>query len=406
MTILHGNVYNILPTLPDNSIDSIVTDPPYEIAFMGKRWDSNGVAFDPEVWAECLRVLKPGGHLLAFGGTRTWHRLACAIEDAGFEIRDSIAWLYGSGFPKSMDVSKAIDKAAGAERTTRLAPKAGHENFVGRDNRKSMRETGTLAQDGGFSRPWMSDPEAVERAHWDYAPATPEAERWQGWGTALKPGHEPIVVARKPFKSTVAANVLAHGTGALNIDATRVDMGAEYDAARVQRQSADTAGMNGLGQSGYASTHEQATYNATGRWPANVVLDETQAEVLDEQSGQSQSRIGKPRSADSGEGWGMTATGAEYSDKGGASRFFYVAKAPKSERPRVDGVAHPTVKPLALMRWLVRLVTPSGGVVLAPYVGSGTTVEAAILEGFEYIAIERDEAYLPLIQQRIDRQAK
>ena len=385
----HGDCLDVLAAMPDASVDAIVTDPPYGLGFMGEAWDDLPPGLP---WAvECLRVLKPGGHLLAFGGTRTWHRLAVAIEDAGFELRDSIAWLYGSGFPKSLDVSKAIDKAAGAER-----------EVIGRDPNWRARVHSDSTYDGGQTRP-----EFVT------TPATPDAERWQGWGTALKPGFEPVVVARKPLEGTVAANVLAWGTGALNIDATRVATTDGLGGGANKGMTAETR------HEGFArpwmrddeareaaaarSRENTARAQALGRWPANVVLDEHAAAELDRQSGESSSRIGKPRGAAHGEGWGMTATGAEYADTGGASRFFYVAKAPTSERPRVGGIAHPTVKPLDLMRWLVRLVTPPGGTVLEPFAGSGTTAEACVLEGFQCVAIEREADYLPLIVSRLDK---
>lgn len=378
VTLHHGDCLDVMRELPDASVDSIVTDPPYGLGFMGREWD----ALPPgKPWAEqCLRVLKPGGHLLAFGGTRTWHRLACAVEDAGLEVRDNIAWLYGSGFPKSLDVSKAIDKAAGVEREV-VGSKAGRAAMPRNDMRGGQY---------GATPVGLLDTSAIT------APATPDAETWHGWGTALKPAFEPIVVARKPLSGTVAANVLAHGTGALNVDACRIEA-----TGRPLRESFSkpSTGVYGDGLNGCRAVGS----TDSGRWPANVILDQSQADELDEQSGEGQSRIGKPRGADSGDGWGMTATGAEYDDQGGASRFFYVAKADQSERVRVDGVAHPTVKPLSLMRWLVRLVTPPGGVVLEPFAGSGTTVEACILEGFQCIAIERDETYLPLIVQRINR---
>jgi site-specific DNA-methyltransferase (adenine-specific) len=374
ITLHHGDCLDILRQLSDASVDAIITDPPYGLGFMGKAWDD----LPPGVeWAEeCLRVLKPGGHLLAFGGSRTWHRLAVAVEDAGFEIRDSIAWLYGSGFPKSLDVSKAIDKAAGAAPES---PNAGKWN--------PQHNTGSRSNWG-------------ETQRHDWEAATPEAERWQGWGTALKPAFEPIVIGRKPLAGTVAANVLAHGTGALNIDASRV-ASDEVGTPRGERRADEAAWRFKGGSSGSGAT------SSAGRWPANVVLDESQAAELDEQSGTSTSRVGKPRGAAAGDGWGMTATGAEYNDQGGASRFFptfrYQAKAPKRERPVVDGVAHATVKPLELMRWLVRLVTPPGGVVLEPFAGSGATVEACLLEGFRCIAIEREAEYLPLINLRVFR---
>ena len=396
----HGDCLDVLAAMPDASVDAIVTDPPYGLGFMGKAWDDLPPGLP---WAvECLRVLKPGGHLLAFGGTRTWHRLAVAVEDAGFEMRDSIAWLYGSGFPKSMDVSKAIDKAAGAERAA-----SGERG----NTQCSYLDRGEQCPGHGDAGQSMSGA-TVHRL--PTAPATTDAERWQGWGTALKPAFEPVVCARKPFSAgTVAANVLAHGTGALNIDATRIGTTDSLGGGANKGMTAETR------HEGFArpwmrddeareaaaarSRENTARAESMGRWPANVVLDESQAAALDEQSGTSESRIGKPRGAASGDGWGMTATGAEYADSGGASRFFYTAKAASAERPKAGKVAHPTVKPLDLMRWLVRLVTPPGGVVLDPFAGSGTTLEAAIVEGFRCIGIEREADYLPLIDQRIAR---
>ncbi len=414
VTLWHGDALEVLAGLPDASVDAVVTDPPYNLTgskkggtgeaslnldspagrarigtggggFMGQRWDdydghAGGFQGWCEAWAaECLRVLKPGGHLLAFGGSRTWHRLAGGIEDAGFEIRDSIAWLYGSGFPKSLDVSKAIDSAQGAVRERMPA------------QRRATPSDAIHAS--GFGADGWS-PQVREAA-------TAAAAAWQGWGTALKPAFEPIVVARKPLAGTVAANVLAHGTGALNIDACRLGGEQAY-----RDKCASVVGLdsnrNGDAYGEWSGSREDSAHDG-GRWPANVVLDESQAAALDQQSGETTSRVGAPRGAAAGDGWGMTATGAEYSDIGGASRFFYIAKADRSERPRVDGVAHPTVKPLDLMRWLVRLVTPPGGTVLEPFAGSGTTVEACLLEDMRCIAIEREDDYLPLIRQRIDR---
>jgi DNA modification methylase len=413
-----------------------------------------------ELWAvECLRVLKPGGHLLAFGGTRTWHRLACAIEDAGFEVRDSIAWMYGSGFPKSLDVSKAIDKVNGEAnrlhkftewmRSTGLPRKSAAA--VVRPFAKNDATAAAMAQHyySDKQQPAIPTPEiwkvlrplcgdvpawvdelvdrmaaerevigtaqstrlAVAPGQWYdrpavelavTAPATDAAREWSGWGTALKPAHEPIVVARKPLVGTVAANVLQHGTGALNIDACRI--AGEVPSVPQPRFSRDL--VAGFGASEGRNGDMSAA--PAGRWPANVVLDEDQAAELDQQSGNVASGGGAK-----GKMGGVFGNGKDnprraqslYHDSGGASRFFYVAKAPARERPKVDGTAHPTVKPLTLMRWLCRLVTPPGGVILEPFAGSGTTIEAALLEGFRVVAIEREADYLPLIQARLDRVA-
>ncbi|NOQ62763.1 DNA methyltransferase [Mycolicibacterium fortuitum] len=415
VTLYHGDCLEVLAELPANSVDAVVTDPPYDLTagkkggtgaasvnlsspygrsrigtgngaggFMGQSWDATGVAFDPETWRRVARVLKPGGHLLAFGGSRTWHRLAAAVEDAGFEVRDSIAWLYGSGFPKSLDVAKAIDKSAG---------------YVG-------EVVGTESVDVGMQGGHMHtgrDRNVVSR---DVRALSPRAEQWQGWGTALKPSFEPIVVARKPLAGTVAANVLEHGTGALNIDACRIEANDDQLAAKYASvQNAGARSNNVYGSD--SRSREGSAPNEAGRWPTNVVLDQAQAQALDQQSGVSQSRIGRPRGAAAGDGWGMTRTGAEYDDQGGASRFFpvfrYEAKAPSAERPSANGVAHPTVKPLELMRWLVRLVTPPNGLVLEPFAGSGTTAEACIHEHMRCIAIEREADYLPLITARLTK---
>lgn len=413
MTVIVGECIETMRGMEADSIDAIVTDPPYGLGFMGKKWDALPPGQD---WAEeCLRVLKPGGHLLAFGGTRTYHRLAVAVEDAGFEIRDQIMWLYGSGFPKSHDVSKAIDKAQGAEGEYGEPKSAAHAGWI---DRGAMR--GSEGHDG-YQRPWMKDPDAVDNAARKYLPGSPEAQKWQGYGTALKPAHEPIVLARKPFKGTVAANVLEHGTGALNIDGCRVE-GAKPHREVVKSQTNEWDGGGAWKSSGHGNG-----MSTEGRWPANIMLDPDAAAILDEQSGPSKSRKGKPRRGTNGVGWGMSATGAEYEDSGGPSRFFYVAKASKKERNAgldgFDGVAakrtqaggddtrgrpiplnrnnHPTVKPIEVMRWLVRLVTPPGGTVLDPFTGSGTTGIAAGLEGCEFIGIEMEPEYAEIAEARI-----
>ena len=385
---------------------------------MGKKWDNSGIAYSVELWQECLRVLKPGGHLLSFGGTRTWHRVAVAIEDAGFDVRDSIAWMYGSGFPKSLDVSKAIDKSAGAQREVLATLPAG----------SGPLKTGHVSKGGGggMSVGTERSPEINITA-----PSTPEAEQWQGWGTALKPAFEPIVVARKPLIGTVAANVLEHGTGALNIDGSRI--GTERTQTRI-------AGGKGFGSNfrddGWIPPQENETRNnPQGRWPANVILDEYSAGELDEQSGNrpgmASQRHLSPRKSGMfgtvGAGSNVSDASQGYNDTGGASRFFYCAKA--SKRDRNEGLEgfplrksdersevaagiwadmeapkqnfHPTVKPTNLMRYLVKLVTPPGGTVLDPFTGSGSTGKAAILEGFDFIGIELTEEYLPIIDARL-----
>lgn len=399
--MLHGDCRDALRTLPDASVDAVVTDPPYEIGFMGRGWDSSGVAYDTAVWRECLRVLKPGGHLLAFGGTRTWHRLVVAVEDAGFEIRDSITWLYASGFPKSLDVSKAIDKAAGAEREV-----VGVGQYAGRGRRTDNAVYGRATPSAG---------EVIT------APATEAARQWRGWGTALKPATEPVVVARKPLAGTVAACVLAHGTGALNIDGCRV----ETAEALGRPYGGDNEVYGKYSMPRGTRTGDELT----GRWPANVVLthapdcgpddaapcvDGCPVADLDAQSGVLKSganptRRGSDKFRDAcGDFAGQAeCTPARGADSGGASRFFptfrYQAKAPSKERPKVDGVAHPTVKPLALIRWLIRLVTPPRGVVLDPFLGSGTAAEAAALEGFDFIGCELGAEWLPLADARLER---
>ena len=435
--LLKGNCLELLAEMPDNSVDSIVTDPPYELGFMGKSWDNSGIAYNVELWSQALRVLKPGGHLLAFGGSRTYHRLASAVEDAGFEIRDQIMWLYGSGFPKSLDVSKAIDKNNGEPnrllkftewmRTTGLKAKeldaATGTNMGGHYLTTASQPAIPTVELWGKIRPLIADvpewvDELVQRIEAERevvgtkdsnllavapgqnndrsattlnitAPSTPEAQQWEGWGTALKPAHEPIVVARKPLIGTVATNVLTYGTGALNIDGSRVGTGTG-ETKTVQYP--DIRGNN------YNNAEGTVEYTVTdqGRWPANVIHDGSE-EVLE--------YFGEPQ------------------------RFFYCAKASKSERNaglgglpkqeqqgsykfRTDGSLdgketepkaniHPTVKPISLMRYLVKLVTPPNGTVLDPFLGSGTTTVAAILEGFNWMGCEMTEDYWPIIEARV-----
>jgi len=495
----HGDCREVLASLPDCSVDSVVTDPPYELGFMGKAWDGSGIAYSVEMWGEVLRVLKPGGHLCAFGGTRTYHRMACAIEDAGFEIRDSLHWVYGSGFPKSLDVSKAIDKAAGAER-----------EVVGKHPSPGSTKPRTSMGDG-----WQTDPDITTAA-------TDAAKQWQGWGTALKPAHEPIVLARKPLIGTVAANVLTHGTGALNIDGARVgtDGGTSggvgsgsfrfhgfTSLAELQRAASNGEKCpDGRDAATTLARYEESVRNAgeitaTGRWPANVIFDTEAGALLDEQAdGASRfftaiewddnTDIGidvpfryvpKPSKRERNAGLdglpvpqygGVGVRGhdpdpypvrihnpnpiviAEYlrtwrekasmskaaADEaiGGTTLYSWFEGRPKGiqlptpemwlrlkklfgfddihdeqmtathlveksgfENSKPTANHHPTVKPLALMRWLVKLVTPPGGTVLEPFAGSGTTLMACVMEGFNGIGIEMTDEYLPIIEGRV-----
>jgi len=415
-TIYNGDCREILQTLPDDSVDAVVSDPPYGLAFMGKRWDYDvpGV----EVWQECLRVLKPGGHLLAFAGTRTQHRMAVRIEDAGFEIRDMIAWVYGSGFPKSLDVSKAIDKMdASEEQQARRYRFTAWVRSTGVTSRQIDEATGTKMGSHYTTHPtqpaimtrqhleacrhlfvdvpkWVeseADIRSVESKNFaerevvghqkrgnavntDFmsggnditAPATEAAKQWQGWGTALKPSLEPITVARKPLCGTVAANVLQYGTGAINVDGCRV--GDEGGTTKGSKPQGSGHGIYGKGLHGNCDIVE---LNA-GRWPANLIHDGS-----DEVTGLFPSEDGEKSEA----------------------RFFYTAKADKTDRGH--GNNHPTVKPQALMRYLVRLVCPPGGVVLDPFGGSGTTAAAARLEQCRSILCELSAEYCDIAVERL-----
>lgn len=399
--LLLGDCRDSMRAMDAESIDAIVSDPPYGLSFMGKGWD-HGVP-GQDFWIEALRVAKPGAHLLAFGGTRTFHRLVVAIEDAGWEIRDCLMWVYGSGFPKSLDVSKAIDKAAGVKReVVGVAGKSGSA-------RNSM--AGDFA--GG---------ECLTTAA-----ATDAEKAWQGWGTALKPAYEPIIMARKPLTGTVAANVLRHGTGAINVDGCRV-------GHREERPLMRAAGM------GYHGSEAQGLVSdgGMGRWPANILHDgsdevtglfpmsngsktRTQQKTQDEGKGTALNRMMRPE--------GYQTPG--YTDAGSAARFFYCAKAIKADRdegcdgldahkqdetrnegdpggdnPRNRGAGersnhHPTVKPTDLMRYLCRLVTPPGGTVLDPFMGSGSTGKAATLEGFRFVGCELQPEYMAIAEARI-----
>ena len=500
-TLHHGDCIEVMRTMPDNSVDAIVTDPPYELGFMGKSWDAIGIAFNVLVWTEALRILKPGGHLLAFSGSRTYHRMAVAIEDAGFEIRDQIMWIYGSGFPKPLDVSKAIDKqrddredvlrvtgeiarlreAAGL--TNRdldgafgFAGMAGHWTSTKSQPTVPTVDQWTVLRDMLNAPEWLdaevwrlngrkgtpgeaweqreatgqyenAAPGQIWNANYDLPadltakerrdnPATPAAQQWQGWGTALKPAHEPIVLARKPLIGTVAANVLTHGTGALNINGTRV--GAEGGGTNCTNRDADGNCM-GHGNAGRSTSGEtvHGPDASGGRWPANVIHDGSDEVVALFPTSKSQSgtftitkKEGGWDRADKGMfDAGRSSTFEGYGDSGSAARFFYCAKA--SRRDRNEGLDafddrharttydkrvhdaiggdtgharknhHPTVKPTDLMRYLIRLITPPQGVVLDPFMGSGSTGKAAMYEGNRFIGIEQDADYLAIAEARI-----
>jgi site-specific DNA-methyltransferase (adenine-specific) len=471
--ILAGDCIEQMRTLEADSVDAIVTDPPYGLEFMGKEWDGFGTPLGFQTWSEqwareALRVLKPGGHLLAFGGTRMYHRLASGIEDAGFEIRDTLMWLYGSGFPKSLDVSKAIDKVNG--QTGRPFKFTGWMRTTGLTARQINEATQTQMGSHYLTHPtqpaiptpeiwatlrplcadvpaWVDELVARIAAEREVtgvrdvpighafagevygntsdskevnitAPSTAAAKKWQGWGTALKPAVEPIVLARKPLIGTVAENVLTHGTGALNIDASRIRYLSERERAEVNARTGPnsryrpqtgggvTGAMSALGE-----RHTDDVTSPLGRWPANILLDEEAAAMLDDQSGVSKDGVAVMRNGKVakntvyGGGIGSYPVGTPdlgHGGAGGASRFFYVAKASRSERNAgLERNIHPTVKPVALMKYLIRLVVPKGGVVLDPFLGSGTTAVAAIEEGVEWIGCEREPEYLEIIEARV-----
>lgn len=489
MKLINADCIEAMKAMPDNSVDSIVTDPPYELGFMGKSWDASGIAFNVDVWREALRVIKPGGHLIAFSGSRTYHRMAVAIEDAGFQIRDQIMWVYGSGFPKSMDISKAIDKSDATEmrrhrdlkftewmRSTGITGK--HINDLTQSNMGNhyltdkKQPTISTAEMFDKLRPHLPEvPEWVEQmvrqrtvesenykkrevvgtkmglksvdgnghgivpgginvaVELDItAPATAAAKQWNGWGTALKPAHEPMVLARKPLIGTVANNVLTFGVGGLNIDESRV-------GTDDTRSPASKTALGIMNDDNWQAQEVMAG-SANGRFPANFIHDGSDEVVaLFPDTGKSTGgRIGKKSMGNvtnvpAGE---YEAGDPGYGDSGSAARFFYCAKASKRDRNegldgfeakrdhdgRKDGGVggdnprnrtnaeklnhHPTVKPTSLMQYLIRLVTPPSGVVLDPFMGSGSTGKACAYEGFEFIGIDQSAEYVAIAQARID----
>lgn len=381
---LLGDCLELLPTLPLDSIDSIVTDPPYGLSFMGKGWDHGipGVPF----WEAALRVVKPGAFMLAFGGTRTHHRLMVAIEDAGWEIRDVIMWVYGSGFPKSLDVSKAIDKAAGVKREI-VGSKVGLPGY-------SLKHQGVGGVLAGRADGSLDDSEGECRIT---APATDAARQWEGFGTSLKPAWEPIIVARKPLVGTVAANVLKYGTGGMNIDGCRV--GTDESISNHSRSAESAISKGKYGDSKEQETHQTAG-QTLGRWPANLIHDGSDEVVGLFPNTKSGKDINPAKTSSSGfTGNGIRTEDVNYGDKGSAARFFYCAKSSRSERG--EGNTHPTVKPIALIEYCCKLVTQPGGTVLDPFAGSFSTSIAAINLGMKYICIERDPTYFEIGRQRI-----
>ena len=494
MKLINADCIEAMKAMPDNSVDSIVTDPPYELGFMGKSWDASGIAFNVDVWREALRVIKPGGHLIAFSGSRTYHRMAVAIEDAGFEIRDQIMWVYGSGFPKSHNISKGIDKSdavemrrqrdlkftewmrstgitgkiineltssnmgnhyltnkeqptvATAEMFDKLRPHLPEvpdwveqmvaertiesENFKKREVVGVQEINGEEGTAGGYANGIASHnfDISVKRQINITAPATEAAKQWDGWGTALKPAHEPMVLARKPLIGTVANNVLIHGTGGLNIDGARVGTGTG---------ETKTVNYPDIRGNNYNNANGSVEYTVTdqGRWPANFIHDGSdEVVVLFPNVKGATSRTNASREASENAMFGGGFAGTVFDDglNTSAARFFYCAKASKRDRnegldgfeekpsPKFDGGPlinpstgkdargtmaknhHPTVKPTTLMQYLVRLVTPPNGTVLDPFMGSGSTGKACAYEGFDFIGIDQSAEYVAIAQARID----
>ena len=428
MRLHNGNCLEVLKMMIEDEVfvDSIVTDPPYELGFMGRSWDSTGIAFQKETWELCFKVLKPGGHLLAFSGSRTYHRIAVAIEDAGFEIRDQVMWLYGSGFPKSMNIGKTLDKKLGNERVAVGERTRNVKPFDDGNGWNSNNTTGNHIYTKGNSE-------------------------WEGWGTALKPAHEPLVLARKPLsEKSVVDNVLKHRTGGINIDECRVEGNTEnVERKKVVRKSRDDDCVFNNGNSSFrAEGTLYADADPRGRFPSNIMHDGSDV-VKDIFPNTKSSNVSRERKAGTefgqSSGWNKhnnvdSGLMPAYGDDGSASRYFYCAKTSKAEKNQglnnfpiknkkggggtsnnvwyEDDVnsasgkfgsekapsknVHPTVKPIKLMKYLCRLITPKGGTVLDPFMGSGSTGMAAKEENFEFVGIEKEEQYFNIASARIE----
>ena len=485
MVLLNGDCLDKLKELEADSVDSIVTDPPYGLAFMGKKWDYDVPS--QAIWEECMRVLKPGGHLLSFAGSRTYHRMAVRIEDAGFEIRDQIMWIYGSGFPKSHNIGKAVDKIGGSSigwfgewlkewreenniaqsQVAKLFPsKTGGltgcvSNWELGKNIPTLEEYNKIVEE--FDLPFKSLEElerevigkknsacfGKEERHTIGSSTSVEVEitkgnsDWEGWGTALKPAHEPIVMARKPFKGNVANNVLEWGTGGINVDGCRIGMSDDDIETNTKKASKENNGVN-FDVAESKSKGTATLPNTQGRFPANIIFDEEAGKILDEQSGMSKSKrinciggfgVSDTIGANKKEGGSKIKSIRGHNDEGGASRFFYCPKSSKKDRnegldhiqpqqikgrdegqdktsiaykarPTERQNVHPTVKPTDLMAYLIRLITPKGGLVLDPFMGSGSTGKAAVREGMNFIGIEREDEYMEIAKSRIDYELK
>ena len=385
--LIRANCFKRMRSMEPYSIDTIITDPPYGLKFMGKAWDHGSPG--PAFWRAALRVAKPGAFLLCFGGTRTFHRLAVSIEDSGWEIRDCLMWLYGTGFPKSLNISKAIDKAAGAKRRI-VGSKIGRPGY-------SLKANDTK----NHNRKSYSKFTDAEKECEITTPSTKSAKEWDGYGTALKPAWEPIIVAMKPLDGTFAENAQRHRVAGLNIDMCRVE------TDRRPLRVAENRGLNRSTYEGGASKQggsKAVGETSQGRWPANLVLDKAAGAMLDEQSGERPSGATRPyKQKHNASSYSVTsgmATHTKPADSGGAARFFYCAKASKSERGK--GNNHPTVKPLKLMEYLCLLTrTPKGGIVLDPFMGSGTTGIACRNTKRSFIGIEKRREYFKIAKHRI-----